>query len=141
MLKYCTMLVIIPLLFSCDYESKKEVAHSNCIGNKPCNYSGGYTISLENELITPEEKFVIKFNAPENSKIQQAKLEGVNMYMGSIPLFFEYKNGIWQSNAMVGACAEPIMHWRLTLDFINAQQIDKVNQEPRTLLYYFTSKY
>jgi len=139
MLKYCTILVVIPLLLACNSESKKEVSHSSCIENKPCNYSGGYGISLENELISPESEFTIEFNAPEKIKIHQAKLEGINMYMGSIPLTFEYKEGMWQSSAMVGACAEPIMQWRLTLDFIDESSTS--NNKQKTLLYYFTSKY
>jgi hypothetical protein len=139
MLKYHTLLVVIPLLLACNSETKKEVAHSSCIENKPCNYSGGYQISLENELITPEDEFIIKFKAAKNIKIQQAKLEGINMYMGSIPLLFEYKNGTWQSKAMVGACAEPIMQWRLTLDFIEINSAK--SNEPITVLYYLTSKY
>lgn len=139
MLKYYTILVVIPLLLACNSETKKEVSHSSCIENKPCNYSGGYTISLENELISPESEFIIKFKAPEKIKIQQAMLEGINMYMGSIPLFFEYKEGVWQSNSMVGACAEPIMQWRLTVNFID--QGSTINKKPKTLLYYFTSEY
>jgi len=139
MLKYHTILVVIPLLLACNSETKKEVAHSTCIENKPCNYSGGYQISLENELITPEDEFIIKFNAPKHIEIKQAKLEGINMYMGSIPLFFEYEEGVWQTNAMVGACAEPIMQWRLTLDFIDTSATE--NKNPRTLMYYLTSKY
>jgi len=141
MLKYCTILVVILLLLACNSELKKEDPHSACIKNKLCNYSGGYTISLENESISPEDEFIIKFNGPEKIKIQQAKLEGINMYMGSIPLFFEYKNGMWQSNAMVGACAEPIMEWRLTLDFKDSKSLEDTAQKPKTLLYYFTSKY
>jgi hypothetical protein len=42
---------------------------------------------------------------------------------------------------MVGACAEPIMQWRLTLDFLDQTKSVNNDKAQNTLLYYFTSKY
>ncbi|SFD06484.1 hypothetical protein [Pseudoalteromonas denitrificans] len=141
MLKYSTTLLVLGLLLACNSESIKESKNTECAKNKHCNYSGGYSIALENENITPETQFHIVFSAPKNIKIQQAKLEGINMYMGSIPLFFEYKEGAWRATTMVGACAEPIMQWRLTLDFLDQTKSVNNDKAQNTLLYYFTSKY
>jgi hypothetical protein len=139
MLKYSTILVVASLLLACNSESENNALDSSCNENKPSNYSGGYEISLANELITPEDEFIIQFKAPKHIKINQAKLEGLNMYMGSIPLLFEYKNGNWQSKAMVGACAEPIMQWQLSLDFID--QTSPEHKKPISLIYNLTSQY
>ena len=141
MLKFYSTLVLLFLLIACNSESEKDVISSACKENKPCNYSGDYSIWLDNESISPETEFIVKFKAPEQINIKQAKLEGVNMYMGSIPLMFEYKDGVWQSKAMLGACAEPIMQWRLRLDFIDKSQLENQNINTTSLLYFFTSKY
>lgn len=40
-------------------------------------------------------------------------IEGINMYMGKIPLFFEHKKEAFIANVMVGSCTEENMKWRL----------------------------
>ncbi len=128
-------LFCICILFACTPEPKNNLVKQGCSMNMPCNYSGGFLISLENEQVTAESPFIIRLSTPHNIKIEKAILEGVNMYMGSIPLFFksEQKN-TWHAEAMVGACSEPEMTWRLTVTY-------RAEGQTHTLMYFFNSQY
>lgn len=48
----------------------------------------------------------------------KGKIEGISNYMGQIPLSFSFDTSSqrWQSQFMLGACTEPQMRWRLTLE-------------------------
>lgn len=59
---------------------------------------------------------IILKKIPETSKVQ-GKIVGLNMTMGTIPLFFQKNtDGHWSGQFMLGACTEPVMQWRLTVD-------------------------
>ena len=45
----------------------------------------------------------------------EGHLEGRDMYMGKIPLFFTYQNGKFVAQTMVGACTESSMIWTMHL--------------------------
>ena len=44
------------------------------------------------------------------------KIRGKTMYMGEIPLRFEFRQQQWQAELMLGACTEPNMQWQLELE-------------------------
>lgn len=62
----------------------------------------------------------------------KGKIEGISNYMGQIPLSFSFdsNNQRWQSQFMLGACTEPQMRWRLTLELttITGQTIQLEDQ-------------
>ncbi len=64
---------------------------------------------------------IILKKAPQTSTVQ-GKIIGLNMSMGTIPLFFQKNaDGNWSGQFMLGACTEPVMQWRLTVDIIDDQ--------------------
>lgn len=44
------------------------------------------------------------------------KIRGKTMYMGEIPLRFEFRQQQWQAELMLGACTEPNMQWQIELE-------------------------
>ncbi|MDO6565856.1 hypothetical protein Q4561_02180 [Alteromonas sp. 1_MG-2023] len=69
------------------------------------------------EKVEPETSITILLNLPEGAIIESAWIEGVNMYMGKIPVLLENKlNGSWTGWFMLGSCSEPVMKWQLRLN-------------------------
>lgn len=49
--------------------------------------------------------------------IRQAWVEGINMYMGRIPVQFESNDGMnWHAPLFLGMCSEPDMQWQLIVE-------------------------
>ena len=65
----------------------------------------------------PEESVTLKILIPENQEIESAWIEGVNMYMGKIPVLLDNDGqGKWSGWFMLGSCSEPVMKWQLRLN-------------------------
>ncbi|QGT95194.1 hypothetical protein D3795_02925 [Pseudidiomarina andamanensis] len=63
-----------------------------------------------------EEPFVITFTTPAEVLLENGKIEGISMYMGSIPLILEQiAVGKWQAKLWLGACSDPQMQWQGTV--------------------------
>lgn len=68
------------------------------------------SIPLETEV-----DISMKSASPIN--IRQAWVEGINMYMGRIPVEFESNDGMnWHSPLYLGMCSEPEMQWQLIVE-------------------------
>jgi hypothetical protein len=64
-----------------------------------------------------------------------ARLTGVSMYMGQIPLRFSQQGNVWQAEFLLGACSDPDMQWQLKLE------LTFTNGEKRTLIQQFQSSW
>ena len=102
------------LLFGCG--QSPEIS-SHCEANARCLLAPGIEISLSQSRPEPETPFVITLTGNNISPPQTAYLEGVNMYMGKIPVFFtETKSGL-AAEAMVGVCSSKKMQWQLVIEW------------------------
>jgi len=85
-----------------------------------CQFNlGNETLTLR---FTPEpqieEQLIVDFRGTGASHIQSVFIEGVNMYMGKIPVVQEKKKeGQWEGWTMLGACSEPDMVWDMVITF------------------------
>lgn len=73
---------------------------------------------LNAEKLQPESAFSlsVSFSEPD-TKVLKSRLEGHSMYMGTLPaLLKETAPGLWQGQAMVGACSERNMIWAWVVD-------------------------
>lgn len=81
------------------------------------------------EHVIPENPFTVLLSFSDIDQVQNVTgyLEGVSMYMGKIPLLFEAdkNNEMYFSNAFVGSCSDPTMHWRIVID---VQYVDEAGQ-------------
>ena len=122
------------LLAACDSQSIEEGSTStSCENNSHCYYPNNAEVWLSNPAVSPELPFAINLKLPQGAKNLSAKLEGVTMYMGFIPLHFNQKGQVWVADTMVGACSEPVMTWKMMLTYTSG------DNQPQTLLYYFDS--
>ena len=121
-------------LAAIDSQSIEEGSTStSCENNSHCYYPNNAEVWLSNPAVSPELPFAINLKLPKGAKNLSAKLEGVTMYMGFIPLQFNQKGQVWVADTMVGACSEPVMTWKMMLTYTTG------DNQPQTLLYYFDS--
>ena len=128
----------LTLLIACDpitVNKDEKVKNSQCRPNQACTYPNQAKIWLSEQIISPETPFKINVSLSEGNSIHSAKIEGVTMYMGYIPLQFELQGNVLTANTMVGICSERNMTWKLILELKNQQ--NKI--EP--IYYYFTVIY
>ncbi|AWL11949.1 hypothetical protein HMF8227_01474 [Saliniradius amylolyticus] len=90
-------------------------------------------IMLTPQPIPLEEELTLQFELPEGWQLNSAVIEGVNMYMGQIPVIFEGPN---RGITFLGACSEPRMQWRLALRLEQQDQNATISRE----LYFTTQR-
>ncbi|NMM41785.1 hypothetical protein [Pseudoalteromonas arctica] len=126
------------MLMACDPQPlsiEEQTQGASCRPNQLCEYDNQVKIWLTEQQITPETPFEIHLSLPSTLLVHSAKLEGITMYMGYIPVMFEPRDDILVAQSMVGICSERNMTWKLTLEVKNQQgQIKHV-------YYYFDATY
>lgn len=131
-------LLVIICLTACNPQQlsiEEQPTAASCEPNEPCEYNNKARIWLPDPSLTPETAFDINLSLPKNIKIQNAKLEGVTMYMGYIPVSFEVVDTIYQAHTMVGVCSEKNMKWKLLV------QVQDSQGQIQHLTYYFFVRY
>ena len=103
----------------------KDTSVVNGIGNS-CNFvnetcefliDDKLAIATFSAMPEAEESVTVKLLVPEGEVIESAWIEGVNMYMGKIPVLLDNNGkGEWSGWFMLGSCSEPIMKWQLRLN-------------------------
>lgn len=82
---------------------------------------GNITLTYSDQHFPTETPLEIKLSHVALGTSVQGKIVGTNMAMGTIPLFFTpTSDGQWSGQFMLGACTEPVMHWKLQLQFTSA---------------------
>jgi len=119
----------------------KDTSVVNGIGNS-CNFvnetcefliDGEVAIATFSTMPEPEESVTLKILIPENQEIESAWIEGVNMYMGKIPVLLDNDGqGKWSGWFMLGSCSEPVMKWQLRLNI--------KDKESPSYLYFVTQQ-
>ena len=119
----------------------KDTSVVNGIGNS-CNFvnetcefliDDEVAIATFSTMPEPEESVTLKILIPENQEIESAWIEGVNMYMGKIPVLLDNDGeGKWSGWFMLGSCSEPVMKWQLRLNI--------KDKESPSYLYFVTQQ-
>ncbi|WP_143001055.1 hypothetical protein [Pseudidiomarina indica] len=67
-----------------------------------------------------EQPMTVIFTVAPDIELQRGVIEGVSMYMGTIPLVVEpVSETQWQAELWLGACSDPQMRWRATIPWVN----------------------
>jgi len=83
---------------------------------------GDYLLVYSDRNFPAERPLEITLKKIPVTSTVQGKIVGLNMSMGTIPLFFQKNaDGSWSGQFMLGACTEPVMQWRLTVDITDNQ--------------------
>lgn len=96
-----------------------EIGDSCTFVNERCEFliNGNLSIAEFSEKVEPETSITLVLDVPAGTKIESAWIEGVNMYMGKVPVLLENKNnGKWSGWFMLGSCNESTMKWQLRLN-------------------------
>jgi hypothetical protein len=93
---------------------------SSCtFSNKTCEFliDGELAVARFSSQPMPEESITLSLRMPNDEIIESAWIEGVNMYMGKVPVLLEQSvKGEWSGWFMLGSCSEPVMTWQLRLN-------------------------
>lgn len=116
---------------------------------------GKFDILFDKAFVRTEENFAITLKASSNKKIMNVEgvIEGVNMFMGKIPVIFEHKtkhdnnvkkleqfstnNLQFEAQTMLGSCSQNKMKWLLKLKVTYIDEFEK--QKSETLSIEFES--
>ena len=122
------------ILLGCEPAPSNTEQFSSCQPNQLCNYSGGISLSLDKPEVHPETPFNLLLTLPEDWQVKNAKMTGVEMYMGMIPVFFEQSGSQWHAQTMVGACSSAKMMWQLSITL--EHHIHSSDAELKEVLYF-----
>jgi hypothetical protein len=87
------------------------------------------SLSLSPGHAPVEELLTWSVQLSEGWQVKEAKVVGVSMSMGTIPLLFKAVAGQQQqyvAEMVLGACSQPRMKWQLQLTLLHATQGEKV---------------
>ena len=122
------------ILLGCKPDPIHTEQFSTCQPNQLCNYSAGIALTLDKPEVQPETPFDLLLTLPEGWRVKRAKMTGVDMYMGMIPVFFEQNNHQWHAQTMVGACSSPNMMWQLSITL--QPQTNSSEPQLKEILYF-----
>ncbi|WP_105264886.1 hypothetical protein [Pseudoalteromonas sp. T1lg76] len=104
----------------------KDTQLTHCCDSHPLHIEP-FHFALSAEYVHPESPFSVSLHMPNDAQIEGAKMRGVTMYMGTIPVFFkQIDKHLWQADIMVGACSEAQMVWQLSVDISRNGQIRRL---------------
>ena len=126
MLKKYTLMVVVSLfLLGCGQEKTKQetLIADKCISaQSQCHAEGEFgqfTITFDTEKPIAEQPFYmyVRYQGDKQLSKLEAYMEGKNMYMGKVPLFFETddtnKSSAQKAMVLLGSCSEDKMLWQI----------------------------
>ena len=80
--------------------------------------------------IEVEEELLLKITVPDNTKIKQMWVQGVNMYMGKSAvladsIYAENDKKIYNARLFLGSCSETAMKWQLIIQTKDNTQVEQ----------------
>ncbi|GGW88656.1 hypothetical protein [Alteromonas halophila] len=122
-----TILIVAAGIFWAQQElSTSDVKSNSDIKSLQCNFvNSKCQFLLDGEPATArfdrtpatEEPITVTFTLPSSVTITRARITGVNMFMGQIPLILDKTdNRTWEGWFMLGSCSEPVMQWQITVE-------------------------
>ena len=109
-------------------KSESYLPPEKCQQLSHCFTDDELTLWLGSSEVKAEQEFSIFLHSRNNESLQihSARIEGINMSMGYIPLFFsELSNNTYRASGLVGVCETQDMRWQIKLK-ISLQGNNKV---------------
>lgn len=80
--------------------------------------------------IEVEEELLLSITVPNNTKIKQMWVQGINMYMGKSAVFIDsvyVQEGrkVHKARLFLGSCSEPAMRWQLIIQTTDDNQAEQ----------------
>jgi len=91
---------------------------------------GEFKVAFDRAELLTESPFQIYVvpQFPQETYVISAHIEGKDMFMGKIPLFFKESNGELIAETMLGSCSQRIMTWQMWIEITNRNSQKKVTQ-------------
>jgi hypothetical protein len=145
---YRVVLVLLFFLFivGCERTEKKTISsiQPHCLASqslcKISNSFGEILVLFDVEKVITEQAFNIIIKTEHDSPDLKVTgyLEGKDMFMGKIPLFFQKNDSAdYSTEAFLGSCSEEQMVWRMWLTFTDSTSNN--TKEKQTAFIDFTS--
>lgn len=129
--------------------SSKSVSEMQCMAQQtPCQFDvegGRIDVLFDVSKVVAEQAFNMSVRYTGNKTINTVNgyMEGVEMYMGKIPLFFEstatspsldntIKTQVFQGEVLVGSCSAKTMTWKIWLSLTDSD--NKVTTKMLTIV-------
>lgn len=110
-MKWCIRMLGGVLLAGCGELSSQQAPSAPLVKDL-----APYQLVYSDGQFPSEQPLEVRLKTLPAGSTVQGRIEGINMTMGTIPLFLQQdKPGEWSGQFMLGACSEPVMHWQLTL--------------------------
>jgi len=130
-------LFVITLFCGCTPENKvaNQYITPKCITSQSvCQVQsrfGEVTIKFDVEKVTTENSFHIYFEGLSSTEYTiDGYLEGRDMFMGKIPLFFKRNNSFsFITETLLGSCTENKMIWVMNLSLTKISSLDGENEQ------------
>jgi hypothetical protein len=120
-----TIVVVMSVFFAKNYVNPTSVKDSFCdVTNQTCSFVlDGQTVSVYFQKPPQiEEQSILHIEGIGPDSIEGVSIQGVNMYMGTIPVVPDEKHqSKWTGWTFLGACSEPKMQWELLIE-INGRE-------------------
>lgn len=117
-MKQVAIITLLLTVFGCG-EVQKNVSATTVVPLQ--KELGSVVLTYSDQAFPSETPLEIRLSKIPMGATVQGKIVGTNMAMGTIPLFFTpTSDGQWSGQFMLGACTEPVMHWKLQLQLTNA---------------------
>jgi len=101
--------------------SDQQVGNSCKLNSGFCQLTvDGFNYELETEYkqIPLEEEVGMELRFNDGLRPEKIWVEGINMYMGKIPVIIEQQDSGWvKAVFFLGSCSEPHMRWQLIAEF------------------------
>jgi hypothetical protein len=114
-----------------DSSNIKETKQCNIDLTQECVvFDNGQQISVRFlQRIDVEEELLLTITVPNNTKIKQMWVQGVNMYMGknavlSDSVYVKEEQKVYNARLFLGSCSEPLMRWQLIIQTISNDELE-----------------
>ena len=139
-LKPLILATITLFLFACGQNNKNDIPHiepqclasqSQCVVNTAI---GDIEVLFDKTKVLTEVPFTITLNNKGKVKLVSAKgyLEGKDMFMGQVPVFFQQAKSVFEAETLLGSCSEEQMIWLL---WLTLEYQDSVTSEVKSLTF------
>ena len=94
-------------------------------------FDNGQQISVQFlQVIEVEEEILLTITVPNNTKIKQMWVQGINMYMGKNAVladstYAKEAKKVYNARLFLGACSEPAMRWQLIIQTTDNNELEQ----------------
>ena len=153
--RYLLLVLVTLFICGCSPAPKNDIPHISpqCLASQSeCVVStaiGDFEILFNKEKLLTETPFTIYVNYRGDKKVSMLTgyLEGKEMYMGKVPVFFKlatnekYPEGRFQAETLLGSCSEDTMVWTFWITATITNQASQESENQSFFIEFSSSRF